>query len=283
MRLVAIVTALLTAPLWCQAADRDLIDLTRDVSGLQEQVSRLQTSADQQTQKVADLMQQLAQTLAKMNASMNAIQSAAGQSLSQNETGVSAIAALGSQLDSMRNAAGSLRSSFTDINNRMNTVEQRLSEVTTALAAVGTPQAASLGAAAQPGGAPSGMSAETLYQNAQRDKTSGNYSLALAEFSDYLKYFGSTDAAAGAQFEIGQIYYAQKQFEQALQAFAQVPTKFPGSDRSADAYYMQGMTLVKMGRRVQASDAFHQAVQKYPDSNAAAQAKLQLQNLDQGK
>lgn len=284
MRVVAIVAAFTLVPFWCRAADRDLVDLTRDVLGLQDQISKLQTSADLQTHKLEESIQELAKTIAKMNNSMEAVQSAAGRQLSPEQTGATAIASLNAQLDTMRNAAGSLRASFADINNRMGSVQQRLADVTNALAALGSPQAAAAaGATIQAPSTPSGVSAETLYQNAQRDKSSGNYSLALAEFADYLKYFPTTEAAARAQFEMGQIYYAQKQYAQALQAFSQVTAKYPESDRAADAYYMQGMTFVNLDQRQQAADAFRHVAQKFPNSNAAAQAKLQLQNLDQGK
>lgn len=62
-----------------------------------------------------------------------------------------------------------------------------------------------------------------------------------------------------------------------------VTAEYPAGDRAADAYYMEGMALLKLGRPLQAADAFRQVVKKYPASNAAEQAKLQLENLSQGK
>lgn len=284
---VWLIAAAIAAPLWCRGADRDLMDLSRDVAGIQDQLSQLRTAADQKTTKLDDLLQQLVKSLAKVNASLDAVGKTAGQPLSPAQTGVGSMADLGAQLDSMRDATGALRASFADINNRMNTLQQRLSDVSNALGQVGAQQAGmaptGTAPAATASAAPSGMSAETLYHNALRDESSGNYDLALAEFGDYLKYFGSTDTAGGAQFETGQIYYKQKQFDKALRAFGLVTAEYPSSDRAADAYYMEGMALLKLGRPLQAADAFRQVVKKYPASNAAEQAKLQLQNLSQGK
>ncbi len=65
--------------------------------------------------------------------------------------------------------------------------------------------------------APSGMppiSADTLYQNALRDFTSGKYDLSRQEFSDYIKNFPTNDLASNAQFYLGEIFLRAERFQQ---------------------------------------------------------------------
>ena len=57
------------------------------------------------------------------------------------------------------------------------------------------------------------ISADTLYQNALRDYTSGNYDLARQEFSDYIKNFPTNDLASNSQFYLGEIAYHAERFQ----------------------------------------------------------------------
>src|ERR1700736_5746134 len=82
---------------------------------------------------------------------------------------------------------------------------------------------------------PSGMQAEGTYTNAYRDYVGGNYDLAMQEFADYLKYFGTTQFAPNAQYYIGDIYYRRKDFDNAVQAFDAVLEHYQDNSKTADA------------------------------------------------
>jgi TolA-binding protein len=118
-----------------------------------------------------------------------------------------------------------------------------------------------------------------MYTSAMRDKSSGNLDLALAQFTDYLKYFGSTESAPNAQYQIGEIYYQKGEFASALPAFDLVLEKYAENSKTRDAVYMKGMTLVKMGRRTDGGSVFRDLIEQYPASEQAAKANVQLKNL----
>ena len=73
------------------------------------------------------------------------------------------------------------------------------------------------------------ISADTLYQNALRDYTSGKYDLAHQEFSDYIKNFPSNDLASNSQFYLGEVAYAQNDFKGAIASYDTVLVNYPKS------------------------------------------------------
>jgi tol-pal system protein YbgF len=120
-----------------------------------------------------------------------------------------------------------------------------------------------------------------LYANAMRDKDSGNYDIALQEFTDYLRYFGETASAPNAQYYIGEIYYNQKKFEQAQQAFDLVLEKYPNNDRTLDAMFMKGRTLVQLGEKADAVEEFREVYRSAPrNSELQKKAAAQLRSLN---
>ena len=84
------------------------------------------------------------------------------------------------------------------------------------------------------------ISADTLYQNALRDFTSGKYDLARQEFSDYIKNFPSNDLASNSQFYLGEISYAQNDFKDAITAYDTVLENYPHSFKLAASEYQEG-------------------------------------------
>lgn len=123
------------------------------------------------------------------------------------------------------------------------------------------------------------MQAETTYTNAYRDFSGGKYDLAMQEFADYLKYFGTTEFAPNAQFYIGQIYYNKHDYDNALQAFDAVLERYSSGNKTADAHYMKGQCLMQLGRNDAAAKEFRDVYTRYPDTDLAAKAKARLRDL----
>ena len=124
--------------------------------------------------------------------------------------------------------------------------------------------------------AQSGLSPDTLFQNALRDKNGGNTDLALKEFTEYTQNFGKTFLAPQAQFYIGEIYYNSSELEKAVDAFDVVLEKYQENDKTPDAHYMKGMALLKLGKRAEARREFDELIKKFPGNPLASQAKKQI-------
>src|ERR1700735_1467309 len=130
-----------------------------------------------------------------------------------------------------------------------------------------------------PGTAPGGMapiSADTLYQNALRDFTSGNYDLAQQEFGDYIKNFPSNDLASNSQFYLGEIAYAQNDYKDAIGAYDLVLTTYPHSFKLSASLYKKAIAETQLGERSAAIRDLRDVVRRFPgtDESRRAQAKL---------
>ena len=115
--------------------------------------------------------------------------------------------------------------------------------------------------------------------NANRDRMAGKMDLALAEYADYLKYYGNTDMAPVAQYQIASIHYSQQDFDTALREFDMVLEKYPDNTRTTDAMYYKGLTLLRLNRRTDAANEFVELMKRFPRSDLATKSCTELKNL----
>jgi TolA-binding protein len=91
------------------------------------------------------------------------------------------------------------------------------------------------------------VSADTLYQNALRDFSTGKYDLARQEFGDYVKNFPTNDLASNAQFYLGEISYAQGDFQNAIAQYEIVTGNYPKSFKLAAAQLKKAFAEIELG------------------------------------
>jgi TolA-binding protein len=280
---LAWVCAVLSAPAVASAADKDLIELQRQVAVLSDQVRNmqatlgfLQSSVDQKVGAQGSLLQQTLDAVNQIRMD-NAAQSkaVAGQLSDQEQKVAVPVAALNAKIDQMVTSFSTAQENIGDMNSRLGRLEQQLVDMGNVLKVLqSTPQPPA--AAQTPGGPPPGVTAQGLSQDAARDQLSGKSDLALQEYTDYLKYFGDTETAAAAQFHIGEILLLQGNVDHAIQAFDAVATQFPKSAVAPDALYKKAQALKKEGQRGEANQVLRDLVRLYPDSDAAGRAKTDL-------
>jgi tol-pal system protein YbgF len=107
----------------------------------------------------------------------------------------------------------------------------------------------------------------------------GKPDIALQEFGDYLRCFGSTDLAPNAQYYIGTIHLAQADYPTALQDFDTVLEKYSDNNKTPDALFYKGEVLVKMDRRTDAQKEYRDLIVRFPKDNMAARACSRLTDL----
>ncbi len=266
---------ILVAPFVCFAQKKEYVQLERDVASLQEKVDSLQQSLSENTGKIMALLQQTIDGINKVNTNIAVMDAA----MRDRERTLSApVAGVGAKIDQMAAEFQNLRASVDDLNSRMGKLERTIVDLGNTIKVIQSPPAppAPGGAAASP---PQGVSAEALYANAMRDKDSGNYDVALQEFSDYLKFYGNTDTAPNAQYYIGEIDFSRKDYDNALKAFDMVLERYPENNKTLDSMYMKGLTLVRMGQRTKGAAEFREVIRRQPRSDLASKAKAQLNSL----
>jgi tol-pal system protein YbgF len=265
------------------AASKEMQELQRDVALLQEQVRQLQQSQDKQLATLTALIQQAVDAANRANTAVAVIQSGFQQNISQQESKVVApVVGLSTRMDNLANSFGTLQQSVADLTSLVEKLQSQMTDLNNAVKVMQAPAPAPPSSAGGPPNAsasPCPGSSTDLYANARRDLQGGKPDIALQEFSDYLRCFGSTDLAPNAQYFIGTIHLAQNDYPTALQDFDNVLEKYSDNNKTPGALFYKGETLVKMGRRTDAQKEYRDLILRFPKDNMAAQACSRLTDL----
>ncbi|HZY58323.1 MAG TPA: tetratricopeptide repeat protein [Candidatus Binataceae bacterium] len=284
------VLALLIAPADAPAANREMQELQRDVGKLQDQVKALQNSQNERLTELKTLVQQALDNANRANTGVAVIQSGFQQSLkdlgTQMETKVvGPVVGLSTRMDQMSTDLRTLQGAVSDLTNLFGKLQSQLTDLNNAVKVLQAPPAApppAPGAGPGPAAAIDAptISATDLYNNATRDRSSGKLDLAVQEFSDYLKWYGTREMAPNAQFYIAYIHYSQANYDDALKEFDMVLEKYADdNNKRPDALYYKGMTLLRLGRRTQGAEEFKELLKRYPDHDLSRQACSQLTTM----
>lgn len=286
MRFILVSLLMVSALPLAFAQKREVVELQRDVSLLQDQVRSLQRSQDEKIAALQVLIQQTLDNVAKTNTSVAVLANQLQGAMKEQQTSVSApVAGLGAKIDQMAEDFRAVRESVLDMNSRIGKLDAKLSDLQNAITISKNPAPPPTGAGVSTApptissGPPAGMQADAMYTNAYRDYQGGNYDLAIQEFSDYVKYYNQTQYAPNAQFYIGDIYLRKSDFENAVQAFDAVLEKYSENNKTPDAHYMKGIALLRQNKRDAAAREFREVASRYPNSDVAPKAQQQLRQL----
>ena len=124
----------------------------------------------------------------------------------------------------------------------------------------------------------SGIDPQSLYNSAYNDYLKGNYDLSMREFQEYLNNFPNTDLADNATYWIGENYYRQKRYRQAIEQFDAV-LKYPHSHKAASATLKKGYAQLELGERQPGISQLRQVIRRFPTSDEANLARQRLREL----
>jgi len=118
----------------------------------------------------------------------------------------------------------------------------------------------------------------SAYVNTLSKFQNGQYAEARAGFQELITSSASNDLADNAQYWIGECYYMEKKYEEAILAFEKV---FTFSDRGKydDAQFKLGLCYRKLGNTAKAIDEFERLINYYEDSEWRNQAQNILSKL----
>lgn len=272
-RLIFVV--LLVTPGLAQAQKKQIQELQRDMALLQDQLR----ATNEKLASLTSLVEQVLDRVNNTNTAMGLLEKSVKDSLREQEKHMAApVAALGTRVESMAGEFRSVRESVADLNLRISRMQAQLEDLKTSVQVLAAPPPPPSPTAAAPTAAP-GVSAEALFNNARRDQSGGQLDLALAQYEDFLKAFPNNDLAPVAQYNIGEIYYNKRDYEQARKAFDLVLEKYPENPKTADAMYMKALSLARAGNRAGAIEELRALLKKYPNGEIAEKAQSQLKQL----
>jgi tol-pal system protein YbgF len=282
------------APQPAGAVSKEIIELQQQVSQILQGQQDLRSAVDTNNATLRTLIQQSFDTVNQLNGQMGNLQKVV-QEVQANT---------GSRIDTMAQQSQGLSDNVQDIQSRVGKVSQQVTEIQSLLQSIDAkvsgngpaapafngpgPGASNIpGSAPGPGGssayAPaSGMppiAADTLYQNALRDFTSGKYDLSRQEFSDYIKNFPANDLASNAQFYLGEIYYSQNDFKDAISAYDNVLSNYPRSFKLAASLYKKGASELELGQKASGTRDLREVVRRFSGSDESRRAQAKLHEI----
>ena len=263
------------APQPAGAVSREIVQLQQQVSQLMQGQQDLRSALDSNSATLRTLVQQSLDSVNQLNERMAGVQKTV-QEVQANS---------GSRIDTVAQQTQGLSDNVQDVQARVGKLSQQISDVQNLLQSIdskissgGTPNPTAGAPAASTPAAPP-ISADTLYQNALRDYTSGNYPLAHQEFSDYIKNFPMNDLASNSQFYLGEISYAQNDFKGAIPAYDDVLQNYPHSFKVGASLLKKGMAELELGQKATGAKDLREVVRRFPGSDEAKRAQAKLREI----
>lgn len=105
-----------------------------------------------------------------------------------------------------------------------------------------------------------------LWDNSFKDMRRGQHDLAIAGFSDYLKFCPEGHYADNSQYWIAEAYYEMKQFPRATKEYQKLLDNYPESGKRATAFFKLGRCSEESGDNKKALEYFLVLQNDYPGS-----------------
>ncbi len=291
--LLGAIAGAMLAPQPAGAVSRDMIELQQQVAQLLQGQQDMRSAMDSNNATIKTLVQQSLDSVNKLSAEMSSVQKSVQEVQANTGARIDTMAqqtqGLSDNLQDVQARVGKLSQQLTDAQNLLQSIDGKLSnQQPGATGAPGSPGAPGGPTTSNgPGDAPAGnpppgmapISADTLYQNALRDYTSGKYDLARQEFSDYIKNFPSNDLASNSQFYLGEIAYAQGDFKRAIGAYDSVLVNYPRSFKLAASQLKKGMAELEAGERTAGIRDLRAVESHFPGSDESRRAHAKLREI----
>jgi tol-pal system protein YbgF len=274
-------TALLAVP--AAAQSRREMQMMADIRMLQEQTQQMQ----QQLQVALDAIN------AQLKAISTRVDDQAGATRKSFADQKLAVDQFGSDLRIVRERIDESNVRITSLSQEVEALRLAIPEMGATPGAPGppaepgsTPPVSDVQAPSAPAPPPTmspGISPQRLFSTALSDFTAGQWTLCIEGFSTYLKGFSRTDAADDAQWYIGECYYSDGKFPEAIDSYNRVITSYPKGDRVPDAYYKLGVALNSQKQPEKAREAWETVIKQFPNHELAALARQSIIRVFPGK
>jgi tol-pal system protein YbgF len=161
------------------------------------------------------------------------------------------------------------------LGNRTAATETSLRETITAMEALARPPAVAP-AERLPEPRESSINVEQAFAGALKIFSAGEYGQAVLELTDLVARKPDHPLAARAQIWIGEAYFRQRDYRQALKEYRKAVDSASDASVIADGWLKIGQTHAMLRQRSEATAAWRRVVREYPDTEAAGRARKLL-------
>jgi tol-pal system protein YbgF len=120
---------------------------------------------------------------------------------------------------------------------------------------------------------------EALYQKGLDAVKNGDPQKAREFLAKFIELYPTHELAANAHYWLGETYYTEKKYDQAVLEFQEVIKNFPGKEKVPAALLKQAMSFNALGDVKSARYVYKKLVEEFPTADEAKTAKEKLKNL----
>jgi tol-pal system protein YbgF len=120
------------------------------------------------------------------------------------------------------------------------------------------------------------LSPKEVYNMAYSDYRKGNFELAIDGFKMYREQFPESPLADNSLYWIGECYFSQKKYAEAIEQFNELLLYYPRGDKIPAAYLKKGISLMELRKKEESLIVFKLLISKYPleEETKIAQQKI---------
>ena len=123
------------------------------------------------------------------------------------------------------------------------------------------------------------QSPDSIYYTAYSDFLAKNYKLAIDGFKQFVKLYPKHTRTDNAIYWIGECYYTQRLFQDAITSFDEVIQKYGDGDKVMGATLKKGFALIEMGKESEGINVLKGLISKYPLSDEAKLAQRKINEV----
>lgn len=120
---------------------------------------------------------------------------------------------------------------------------------------------------------------EEAYKRAYDQFIKGDIGNAKEGFKKFLEAYPKSKLAENAHYWLGECYFAEKKYEEAILEFDEVIKKYPKGNKVPDALYRQGLAFLEMKDTINAKLILREVIKRFPNSDQANRARKKLQEI----
>mgnify|MGYP005842273531 FL=1 len=120
---------------------------------------------------------------------------------------------------------------------------------------------------------------KTLYNTTMQLYKEGKYDAARKEAQNFVAKYPKSDLADNALFLVGDAYFAEKRYKEAIESYQQVQDRYPKGNKVASAMSQQAAAFQHLGDATAARIIYERLIESYPGTPQAQIAEKELKKL----
>jgi tol-pal system protein YbgF len=109
--------------------------------------------------------------------------------------------------------------------------------------------------------------------------SANNFPAATEAFAAFIKAYPTSDYAVNARYWLGECFYSEGKYRQAIDAFSQLLTDAPAAKKVPDTMLKLGLSWLNLSEAGKGKSLLQTLIDKYPDSEAAGKARERLNRM----